>query len=85
MDTKVTLSFDAEVINKAKIFAEKHNISLSRLTEYLYKKMTEKSYKNLEDIDISDWVHAVAEGDVKYISKAKSRKDLRSEYRDSKK
>jgi len=85
MDTKVTLSFDAEVIRKAKAFAEKHNISLSRLTEFLYKKMTESSYKSLEDIEISDWVHTVAEGDVKYTSKTRSRKDLRSEYLDSKK
>lgn len=85
MDTKVTLSFDAEVIQKAKVFAEEHGISLSRLTEYLYKKMTEKSYKSLEDIDISDWVNAVAEGEVKYIHKSKSNKELRAEYFQSKK
>lgn len=85
MDTKVTLSFDAEVIRKAKVFAEEHNISLSRLTEYLYKKMTEKSYQSLEDIDISDWVHAVAEGEVKYTPKPKSTKELRAEYYQSKK
>lgn len=85
MDTKVTLSFDAEVIRKAKMFAEKHDISLSRLTEFLYKKMTEQSYKSLEDIDISDWVQAVAEGEVKYVTRPKTRKDLTAEYMASKK
>ncbi|MBK8620725.1 MAG: hypothetical protein IPN79_02930 [Saprospiraceae bacterium] len=85
MDAKVTLSFDAEVIRKAKIFAEGQNISLSRLTEFLYKKMTEKSYKSLEELDISDWVHAVAEGQAEYITRPKSRKKVRAEYFDSKK
>ena len=34
MDTKVTLSFNETVINKAKKYAEKNNISLSRLVEF---------------------------------------------------
>jgi hypothetical protein len=85
MDTKVTLSFDAEVIRKAKVFAEKHDISLSRLTEFLYKKMTEQSYKSLEDIEISEWVRTVAEGEVKYKPNPKSKKDLRAEYMESRK
>ena len=40
MDTKITLSFDASVIEKAKLFAEQNNISLSRLTEFLLSKVT---------------------------------------------
>ena len=40
MDTKITLRFDESVIEDAKKFADKNNISLSRLTEFLYKKMT---------------------------------------------
>ncbi|WP_339606444.1 DUF6364 family protein [uncultured Roseivirga sp.] len=40
MDAKVTLSFDQEVIKSAKQFAEKNNISLSRLTEFLYRQLT---------------------------------------------
>lgn len=35
MDSKVTLSFNGEIIGKAKRFAEQNNISLSRLTEFL--------------------------------------------------
>ncbi|MEP7253328.1 MAG: DUF6364 family protein, partial [Ginsengibacter sp.] len=35
MDNKVTLSFDESVISRAKKYAEKNNISLSRLIEFL--------------------------------------------------
>ena len=42
MDSKVTLSFDAGVIAKAKAFAEANNISLSRLTEFLLSKVADK-------------------------------------------
>jgi len=85
MDAKITLSFDAEIISKAKKFAEANNISLSRLTEFLYSKMTAKNYDLLENLPISDWVSMVSEGDVEYITKAKSRKDNRKEYFSSKK
>jgi antitoxin component of RelBE/YafQ-DinJ toxin-antitoxin module len=40
MDSKITLSFDESVISKAKKYAEKNNISLSRLIEFLLKKIT---------------------------------------------
>ena len=85
MDAKITLSFDEEVIAKAKKFAESNNISLSRLTEFLYSKMTTKNYDVLEDLPISDWVSMVSEGEVEYITKTKSRKDNRKEYFNSKK
>jgi Family of unknown function (DUF6364) len=85
MDAKLTLSLDNEVINNAKLFAEKNNISLSRLTEFLYNKIAEKPYKNLEDLPISDWVMMAAEGQVEYKTKQKTSKKLRNEYFDSKK
>ncbi|WP_422356034.1 DUF6364 family protein [Roseivirga pacifica] len=69
MDAKVTLSFDQEVISSAKAFAEQHNISLSRLTEYLYRQITSNSYNALEDFPIADWVNAVAEGRAEYHTK----------------
>ena len=50
MDAKITLSFDEKVIHKAKKFAEANNISLSRLTEYLYSKITHGQYQQLEEI-----------------------------------
>lgn len=85
MDAKLTLSLDHDVINNAKLFAEKNNISLSRLTEFLYLKLAENSYSNLEELPISDWVMMVAEGQATYKTKPKSSKKLRSEYFDSKK
>lgn len=85
MDAKLTLSLDRAVINNAKLFAEKNNISLSRLTEFLYRKLVEKSYSNLEELPISDWVMMAAEGQAEYKIKSKTSKKLRSEYFDSKK
>lgn len=84
MDTKITLSFDQEVIEKAKRFAEENNISLSRLTEYLYRKITSGDYHHLEEFPISDWVHYVAEGQAEYKTKPRSNKELRDEFFDTK-
>ena len=44
MDAKLILNFDRRVIEKAKDFAADNNISLSRLTEFLYRKITSGSY-----------------------------------------
>ena len=85
MDAKLTLSLDHDVITKAKLFAEKNNMSLSRLTEFLYSRLSDKPYPNLEDLPISDWVMMAAEGQAEYKTKPKSSKKLRSEYFDSKK
>ena len=83
MDTKVTLHFDKDVIEKAKEFASANNISLSRLTEFLYKKITSGNYKHLEEIPISEWVNQVAEGEAKY--KRRSRKETKDEYNKNRK
>jgi hypothetical protein len=85
MDAKLTLSLDNDVINNAKLFAEKNNISLSRLTEFLYRKLSDSTYQNLEELPISNWVMMVADGQAAYKTKPKSSKKLRSEYFDSKK
>jgi len=85
MDTKITLSFDEEIIYKAKQYAADNNISLSRLTEYLYSKITSNSYGTLEDFPISEWVNVVSEGEVIYETKAKANKDLKAEYFKSRK
>ncbi len=85
MDAKLTLSLDNDVINQAKLFAEKNNISLSRLTEFLYRKLSNNTYSNLEDLPISDWEMMVAEGQAAYKTIPKSSKKLRSEYFESKK
>jgi len=85
MDAKVTLSFNAEIINKAKKFAEEQNISLSRLTEFLYRQLTSGSYKTLDELPIADWVGKLAEGDAEYKRKPRSRKATKEEYFSSKK
>jgi len=85
MDAKITLSFDKNIIDKAKAYADKNNISLSRLTEFLLSKIVNKQYHSLEDLPISDWVSAVAEGAVEYETKAKKKRDLKDEFFNSKK
>ena len=85
MDAKVTLSFDKEVIEKAKKYAESHNISLSRLTEFLLRQLTTGNYKNLEDLPVSDWVNQLAEGNTEYVTRKRSRKSIKNEYYSSRK
>ena len=85
MDAKVTLSFNEDIINKAKKFADEQNISLSRLTEFLYRQITSGHYKNLEELPMSDWISKLAEGEAEYKTKTKSRKSLKSEFHKSRK
>lgn len=85
MDAKVTLSFDKKVIEKAKKFAADHNISLSRLTEFLYYQITTGHYQQLEEMPISDWVQEVAEGRAEYKTRSANRKDMKDEFFQSRK
>ena len=85
MDAKITLSFDKEVIGKAKKFADEQNISLSRMMEFLLRQITSGNYANLENLPVSDWVNQLAEGEARYITKPKSHKALKSEFLNSRK
>ncbi len=85
MDAKVTLSFNQSIIEQAKAYSAQHNISLSRLVEFLLKQTTSGNYQSLEDIPIADWVNIVSEGSTEYQTKSKSRKDLKADYYSSKK
>lgn len=85
MDAKITLSFDKEVIGKAKKFADDHNISLSRMMEFLLRQITSGNYSNLENLPVSDWVNQLAEGKAHYTTRPKSRKDLKNEFLNSRK
>jgi hypothetical protein len=78
MDTKLTLHFNRDVIENAKAFAAANNVSLSRLTEYLYQQITSGSYKTLDDFPVADWVNQVAEGKAVYMKR--SRKKLNNEF-----
>lgn len=80
MDAKITLSFNAGVIEKAKQYAEANNISVSRLVEFLLDKIATSSYHSLEDYPISDWVQMVAEGEASYSTKKRSNKSLKDEF-----
>ncbi|HXH99518.1 MAG TPA: DUF6364 family protein [Sphingobacteriaceae bacterium] len=84
MDQKVTLSFDNEVIIKAKKYAEENNISLSRLIEFLLTRITSNEYGSFEDFPIHEWVHQLAEGKATYQVK-RNRKDAKKDFFESKK
>lgn len=85
MDAKITLSFDKEVIGKAKKFADEQNISLSRMMEFLLRQITNGNYTNIENLPVSDWVNQIAEGQARYITRPKSRKTLKNEFLNSRK
>lgn len=85
MDAKITLSFNKAIIDKAKLFADENNISLSRLTEFLLSKVIDGQHKSFEDLPISDWVSVVSEGEIEYETKARKKKDLKDEFFKSKK
>lgn len=80
MDAKVTLRFEESVINRAKKFAEEHNMSLSRMVELLLSKASSKKYKSLEELPIADWVHKVSEGPAEYRTRPRSRKETKEEF-----
>ncbi len=83
MDAKITLSFNADVIDSAKEFAEKHNMSLSRLTEYLYSKLTKSHFYSLEDLPLTDWVNMVSEGQAEYVITRKTKAAQKKEFYES--
>ncbi|MFI5221558.1 MAG: hypothetical protein ACHQK8_04470, partial [Bacteroidia bacterium] len=64
--------------------ADKNNISLSRLTEFFYRKITTGHYTSLEDLPVADWVNLIAEGKAEYKTKKSSRKNLKDEFYSSK-
>lgn len=85
MDAKLTLSLDEKVISRSKRFAEKNNISLSRLVEFLLRKTTDENPLSLDQLPISDWVHIISEGEAVYQTKKSTRKSTRTEYYKSRK
>lgn len=84
MDAKITLSFNKDIIARAKQYAEAQNMSLSRMLELLLDKITANQYPSIEALPIADWVSSVSEGKAEYIRKTKSRKKLKSEFYSSK-
>jgi hypothetical protein len=85
MDAKITLSFNKNVIEKAKKYAEAHNMSLSRMMEVILDKITTKQYATIEELPISDWVNMLAEGKEAYVAKPKSNSKIKAQYHTRKK
>jgi len=85
MDSKITLSFDSEVIRDAKEYADNNDISLSRLVEFLLRRTILEQYGSLEEYPISEWVKQIADGRVEYYTPKRGRKDLKDEFFSSKK
>ena len=80
MDAKITLAFDEKVIKRAKAYADKQNISLSRLTEMLLDRITSQNYQSLEDLPLTNWVNEISEGKAQYITGQKKRSSLKKEF-----
>lgn len=78
MDTKITLHFNKDVIEKAKKLASANNVSLSQLTEFLYRQITTRNYKTLEVFPVTDWGNQIADGEAIY--KKRNRKDTKNEF-----
>ena len=85
MDAKITLSFDEEVISRAKKFADENHISLSRLTEFLLSKVTSTTYPSLDEMPVSDWINTLSEGNVDYVRSPPTRKAQKNEFYQRKK
>lgn len=85
MDSRITLAFDKHVIDKAKAYAASQNISLSRLTEFLFRQITSGNYKTLEELPVSEWVNDIADGQAEYVTKPRSRKSQKKDFFDSQK
>ena len=83
MDTRITLNFDEAVIAKAKKFAQKNNISLSMLTEYLFRKVTSTNINSTKDLPVSEWANKIAHGEVESLIRQKKIREMKAEYFES--
>lgn len=61
MDTKLTLKLNQEIIEKAKIYASRKNMSLSRIVENYLNSLTFDS-KSDYTIEISPFVKSLSSG-----------------------
>ncbi|MGK6352027.1 DUF6364 family protein [Parapedobacter sp. DT-150] len=75
MDTKLTLKLDQGVIERAKKYASKQNISLSKLIEIYLQAVTTDS--NRDDIQISPFIKSLSTG-----TKIPHDLDYKKEYHD---
>ena len=83
MDTRITLNFDEAVIAKAKKFAQKNNITLSMLTEYLYRKVISANKSSSDSLPVSEWAKKISEGEVESLIRQKKIREMKAEYFES--
>lgn len=60
MDTKLTLKLDQEIIERAKQYASKKKVSLSRIVENYLQVLTKESAS--DEIEISPYVKSLSSG-----------------------
>ena len=81
MNAKITLKFNEATISKAKRVAEKHDLSLSGLTEFLYRKLDDgDEYDSIDQIPVTKWVRELSKGKLNYLMAARSRKRMKKEF-----
>ncbi|OYX22569.1 MAG: hypothetical protein B7Z16_04270 [Algoriphagus sp. 32-45-6] len=59
MDTKLTIRLNAEVIERAKIYASEQKISLSKLVESYLDNISKPKTETSEDIQITPFVKSL--------------------------
>jgi hypothetical protein len=59
METKLTLRIDKNAIERAKIYARNHKISLSKMIESYFNSLTETN-ENSTEIKISELVESIS-------------------------
>ncbi|NEV92894.1 hypothetical protein G3567_01880 [Psychroflexus sp. YR1-1] len=75
MDSKLTLKLNQNVIEKAKVYASKNKMSLSRIIEAYLQSLTSKN--DTSEFDISPFVKSIATG-----TQLPSDIDYKNEYSD---
>lgn len=60
METKLTLKLDADLIEKAKKYAKRHDESLSKVVENFFRFLPEDEKKQTNDIEITPWVKSLS-------------------------
>ena len=63
MDTKLTLNVDKDIVEKAKVYAKSHKISLSQLIESYLASLISKKSREIEITPLVEGLRGVIELD----------------------
>ena len=63
MDTKLTLNVDKDIVEKAKVYAKSHKISLSQLVESYFALLISKKSREIEITPLVESLRGVIELD----------------------